>query len=130
MAEAQTLKFQKFAPAKAEQVHVGKVDESEARSRQPYVVMLINMTDRCMALGKINNGNWFAIPTVCRTCSSGDPNWCYDNQKYSPVMTCNCSDAPFNLSLSTQPDAQGNGWGATWVITPDCKYAGGVIALQ
>jgi hypothetical protein len=130
MPDPKTLEMKKIDPVRGGSIRVGAIDEAKARAGQIYYVMLINLTDYCMVLGKINNGNWFSIPTVCRTCTNPDANWCFDNKKYAPVLSCSCTDAPFNLSLSTKPDAQGNGWGATWAISPDCQYAGGVIALQ
>src|SRR5579862_3314074 len=102
MATFATLKLQKFTkPQGLQKISITeKIDEKKIHEKQVYVVMLINMTDNCMQYAKINNGNLFAIPTVCRTCTGNDPDWCFDNHKYSPVMSCNCTDAPFNLTLA------------------------------
>jgi len=111
-----------------------KVKESEVKPYvQPlasnYVVALINMTDECLIMGRVNQGHWFPIPKVCRTCSS-DYDTCFNQKSWFPVLNCQCNDAPFQLTLVEQPDANGNARGGSWTISPDCDHAGGVIGLQ
>jgi hypothetical protein len=95
----------------------------------PYLVLLINTSDLCIVMGRINNGGWFATQTICKNCNT-NYDTCYDNHQWGQVMSTGCADAPFNLTLATKPDANGNCSGATWEITPDCRYSGGVIGLQ
>ena len=94
-----------------------------------YLIVLINCTDLCIALGRINNRDkWFAAPRVCRT-SNSDPDTCFNQKAWAPVLYVRCTDAPFVLSLATMPDDNGNASGASWDITPNCQFAGGAIAL-
>jgi hypothetical protein len=111
-----------------------KVTESEVKPRveaagSNYLVALINSTDICIIMGRVNQGHWFPTPKVCRTCSS-DYDTCFNQQAWAPVLNCQCNEAPFELTLVEQPDANGNAKGGTWTITPDCGHAGGVIGLQ
>jgi len=109
-------------------VHEADVKPYVVPFASDYLVLLINMTDYCLVMGRVNQGNWFAIPKVCRTCSS-DYDTCFNQQRWAPVLNTQCNDAPFDLTLITQPDGNGNATGATWRITPDCNFAGGVIGL-
>ena len=95
---------------------------------QPYVLYLINATDYCMVMGRLNNGSWFSIPRICRTCSS-DLNTCLSNKNYLAAFSVECNDAPFTVQLSTAPDGSGRTVTGTWHISPSCSYAGEAIGL-
>jgi hypothetical protein len=116
-----------------------KVQTEEVTERIPldqgdYIVAMINMTDYCMERGRITYagqqpGPWFPITRTCRTCSLPDPDQCFNQRQYVPVINTGCTEPPFELTLNTMPDPHGTAWGATWDINPNCQYPGGVIAL-
>ena len=114
--------------------HVGEIDlgsnPSNRFAEANYTVFLINGSDRIFVMGCYNydpngNNNWFPIPHTGRTCSD-DCDTCHKNQQWQPIMMVDC-DESFDLTLATEPDANGNAYGARWQITPDCQYSGGSL---
>ncbi|MBA1245919.1 hypothetical protein [Pseudomonas japonica] len=95
-----------------------------------WILMLINMTDRLLTLQRIKLGSnswggWTAMAPIGRTCNLNSPQVCFDEQRYSPVMTIGCGGAAFSIELR---DA--DGYGAAWDgIVSNCQHAGGVITL-
>ena len=132
-ARMQLVKAHRQA-GKEMKVQIAGAELERLQTSGTYFVMLINITDRCMALGRITQpgqqpGPWFAInPPICRTCST-DCDDCHEKQRWVAVMSTNCDAGPFDLTLITTPDPNGNAWGATWSIVPNCQYAGGAICL-
>jgi hypothetical protein len=111
------------------QIRKAEIKKTPGVAGANYLIVLINCTDLCIVLGRINNrGKWFAAPRVCRT-SNSDPDICFNQRAWAPVLYVRCTDARFVLSLATMPDDNGNASGATWDITPNCQFAGGAIAL-
>jgi len=125
------LNLQKLTIGTAAHFKVGEAPPEHASLQvldDHYIVLLINMTDLVIQLGCWNynpNGhnNWFAFNAIGRTCSQ-DYDTCFAQQKWQPVVSINCHDATADLSLVTK-----EGRGATWRVSPNCSFAGGVIGL-
>ena len=100
-----------------------------------YYVNLINRSNLVLVLGAVDQGSGFGkpfpIPRTGRTCPENETfDSCFDNKKWSTVLSVSCRDSNFNFLVCTEPDANGDCSGAVFLITPNCNVAGGVIGLD
>ena len=96
-----------------------------------YVLALINMTDVVLTKQRVrmNGGTWtqfIAMAAIGKTCQSNDPQTCFDQKAYVPIMVIQCGGSSFDIELRSNNDT-----GAIWEnINASCNDAGGVITLM
>lgn len=102
-----------------------------------YVIALANMSNLVIEWGCYNydpnktfDEQFFSVGSVSRNCNSNSCNTCIENGSHTAVWAVDCSEPYFELTLITQPDANGDAAGATWGIQGDCDFAGGVVCLS
>ncbi|EML9988428.1 TPA: hypothetical protein R4X15_000738 [Citrobacter amalonaticus] len=120
-------------------ISINDIDKSilintTANAESNWLLNLINLTNECYSLASTTGSNgqwgkWFVIPKTCRTCNT-NPQDCYENKKWSTILATSCTSPSFSIRIATQPDEDGNAHGAEFSnISPNCKYAGGVITI-
>ena len=100
-----------------------------------YVIALINKTrDICYTVagtrpigGTDQDWKWTSIPKTCPNCRSSYDD-CFKQGRYSPIMTTDCQNPPFELFVGYFIDAS-TVRGAVFDIQPNCNVAGGVIGI-
>jgi hypothetical protein len=98
-----------------------------------YIIALANSgTDvYVMACYNFNSGgknNWFDIPATGHNCNA-DCQTCIDNRNFEAIAQVNCAEARINLTIATQPDAQGYANIASFDVAISCDAAGGVLCV-
>ncbi|TBZ99698.1 MULTISPECIES: hypothetical protein [Rhizobium] len=99
-----------------------------------WLLGLVNMSNECFVLASTtdrngNFGKWFAIPTVCKNCTSTYDH-CSKNKGWDAILSTACTSPSFSIRIATKPDQSGNASGAEFPnITPKCNYAGGLIGI-
>ncbi len=95
-----------------------------------YQILLINNTPLCWERARWNGrGRWFPIPRACRNCTT-NCNDCFSRERWTPILSIQCSETRRLLELATRPDADGNYYVVGWEIQPDCRYHGGVVCVS
>ena len=99
----------------------------------PYVILLINMSNHCFTLMRTRNlnqnwGTWFAIPQTCKTCTFGSYQDCFTAKAWRQILVTDCTSQPFEIEIATKPDDSGMSHVYSYdAIVPNCSYAGGAI---
>lgn len=99
-----------------------------------YLIGVINLSSKCLTIagtrrigGSDAEWKWTPIPKTCRNCSTNYQQ-CFNEKRWSPIMSTDCTSAPFELFVGYfvgDTEVQGG----IVDISPTCSTAGGVIGF-
>lgn len=118
----------KFDPSAVSIAHDVEISDDS------YTIMFINMTSKkCythVLTKNIGDADWnsIAIDKVCPNCSD-DYDTCVDKKKYIPIMTLSTCNPPIFELVVAFIDGE-NYKGVKFLIEPDCKYDGVIVAAR
>lgn len=111
-------------------------DPPVAAAGATWILSLVNRTNECYVYVQTRNNNgawgkWYGMTPACRNCDLASFKACFDAKKYVSILVTDCTSAPFDINIASEPDANGNANGASYTgIKPNCNRPGGVIGID